>query len=60
MKLEGGDELFNPIYTGVKFRSHIRGGADSAPLLENTPGGLFGTKLSMRTKFGPNFQKNHI
>ena len=30
------------------------------PLLEITPGGPFGTKLSMRTKFGPNFQKNHI
>ena len=50
----------NPILTNLFWASYNRGGADSAPLLEITPGGPFGTKLSMRTKFGPNFQKNHI
>ena len=50
----------NSICTRVKFRSHTRGGADSAPLLEIAPGGPFRPKLVMITKFSLNLQKKHI
>ena len=50
----------NPICTGVTFRSHTRGGADSAHLLEIAPGGPFRPKLVLITKFSLNFKKAHI
>ena len=50
----------NPICTGVKFRSHTRGGPIRPPLLEIAPGGPFRPKLVTITKFSLNFQKNHI